>query len=411
MNRYVWLGVVIVAVVVAALALSFCSEVRQAVDTSQNSTTTDEQAGADQAGTDQAGTDQAGADQAGADAGASTTGEETATATSEGTSPPAEESGAAGDQDATDPNATDASTETGSTAGSSSESEAAEAPILPTFDIVRVGPDGSAVIAGRAAPGSTVTVTVDGQAIGSAVADERGEWVLLPGAAMPAGDHEIALTAQTPTGETVAAASSVLMSVPEAGAGGETLAVLVPDDDAAVSVPLQTPSSDASGGDATAVPVPETGIVSGDLALDSVDYDEAGNVTVGGRAAPGAKLRIYLDNRLAGEAAAVAGRWQSRLTLPVEQGLHSLRVDQIDAAGAVLARVETPFLREVSVALPAEKRWIVQPGNSLWRIARRTYGEGLRYTVIYEANRSQIRDPDLIYPGQIFAMPEEAAAP
>jgi nucleoid-associated protein YgaU len=49
---------------------------------------------------------------------------------------------------------------------------------------------------------------------------------------------------------------------------------------------------------------------------------------------------------------------------------------------------------------------VVQPGNSLWRIARRAYGSGFQYTVIYEANADQIRDPDLIYPGQIFAVPE-----
>ena len=48
----------------------------------------------------------------------------------------------------------------------------------------------------------------------------------------------------------------------------------------------------------------------------------------------------------------------------------------------------------------------MQPGNSLWRIARRNYGEGIRYTVIYQANREQIRDPDLIYPGQVFEVPE-----
>ncbi|MCM0019941.1 MAG: LysM peptidoglycan-binding domain-containing protein, partial [Tagaea sp.] len=46
------------------------------------------------------------------------------------------------------------------------------------------------------------------------------------------------------------------------------------------------------------------------------------------------------------------------------------------------------------------------PGNSLWRISRRIYGEGLRYTTIYAANREQIRDPDLIFPGQIFAVPK-----
>ncbi|HJN60936.1 MAG TPA: LysM peptidoglycan-binding domain-containing protein, partial [Alphaproteobacteria bacterium] len=48
---------------------------------------------------------------------------------------------------------------------------------------------------------------------------------------------------------------------------------------------------------------------------------------------------------------------------------------------------------------------VVQPGNSLWRIARRAYGGGVYYTEIYGANRAQILDPDMIFPGQILALP------
>ena len=49
---------------------------------------------------------------------------------------------------------------------------------------------------------------------------------------------------------------------------------------------------------------------------------------------------------------------------------------------------------------------IVQPGNSLWRIARRVLGEGTHYVHIFEANQERIRDPDLIYPGQVFEVPK-----
>jgi nucleoid-associated protein YgaU len=48
---------------------------------------------------------------------------------------------------------------------------------------------------------------------------------------------------------------------------------------------------------------------------------------------------------------------------------------------------------------------IVSKGDNLWRISQRTYGKGVRYTVIYGANQEQIRNPDLIYPGQIFVLP------
>jgi nucleoid-associated protein YgaU len=76
--------------------------------------------------------------------------------------------------------------------------------------------------------------------------------------------------------------------------------------------------------------------------------------------------------------------------------------------GRVAQRMEMPFARaEPSAELGAgsSDRIVVQPGNSLWRIARRVYGEGTRYSVIYQANREMIRDPNLIYPGQVFALP------
>ena len=56
----------------------------------------------------------------------------------------------------------------------------------------------------------------------------------------------------------------------------------------------------------------------------------------------------------------------------------------------------------------ASGKAIIRRGDNLWTIARRVYGEGLRYTTIYQANTGQIRDPDRIYPGQVFELPEDA---
>ncbi len=52
---------------------------------------------------------------------------------------------------------------------------------------------------------------------------------------------------------------------------------------------------------------------------------------------------------------------------------------------------------------------IIKPGDNLWRISRKTYGRGIRYTTIYNANRDQIRNPSRIYIGQIFKIPELAS--
>ncbi len=60
--------------------------------------------------------------------------------------------------------------------------------------------------------------------------------------------------------------------------------------------------------------------------------------------------------------------------------------------------------------VPEVNTAIVSRGDNLWRISRRIYGQGTRYTVIYDANQAQIRNPDRIYPGQVFVLPPEKAA-
>ena len=273
----------------------------------------------------------------------------------------------------------------------------------PTFDVVRIGPEGHAVIAGRAAPGARVTVTEGETVIGEVTADKRGEWVLTPEAPIEPGTREFGLAARAGEAEPVESESVVVLAVPErapAPGTGETgtLAVLLPRE-GGVSRVLQEPAGGVGLKGA------------GELSLDTVDYDQAGNLALGGRGAQGAKVMVYLNDRFIGGAEVDAqGRWRVEPEAPVAPGLHTLRVDQVGAAGTVVARIETSFSR-ASFRLPGagDDLVIVQPGNSLWRIARRTYGGGIkggmRYVLIYEANRDQIRDPDLIYPGQIFVLP------
>lgn len=143
------------------------------------------------------------------------------------------------------------------------------------------------------------------------------------------------------------------------------------------------------------------------LGLDVVDYDTAGSIRFAGTAPPNAAIRIYVNDAHAGDAQADAeGRWAVVPPVAPEVGRHRLRVDQIAANGAVSARIELPFQRdEVPPASVADGRVVVQPGNNLWRLARAAYGSGVRYTTIFQANRDQIRNPDLIYPGQVFTVP------
>ncbi len=267
----------------------------------------------------------------------------------------------------------------------------AQAAALPTFDIVRVERDGQTVAAGRAEPGSKIRLIDNGTVLAEAVADSRGEWVIVLDEPLAPGDRQLRLEAELPDGTLLNSEQVVSISVPE-NPDAEALVVLQGPD---------TPSKVLQG----------TGVVAdgGALSLDTVDYGADGVVIFSGKAPAGTDVRIYVDNEPFGDARADdKGRWVFNTDKPITPGVHDLRVDQIDGQGMVLSRLEAPFERatqaEVDMVLQ-DGKVVIQPGNNLWTIARRLYGSGFKYTVIYQANQAQIRDPDLIYPGQVFETP------
>ncbi len=304
------------------------------------------------------------------------------------------------------------------------------APLTPSFDVVRVTPDGHAVIAGRGAPGADITVHNGDRTLATGRADGNGEFVITPETRLAPGNQELTLSARAPDGTETRGSGSVLVLMP-LPQGSPAPAV------ASNSAPKPAPNPGPNPGPnpapnpaaspavseapapapaATAVLLPDnagpprllqTPGVPGKLALNSVDYGEQGDIRFAGSAKASAPIRVYVDNKPVGETSAnESGQWTITPPAAVEPGLHRLRVDQLGSGGRVLSRVELPFQRTaLPVAMTGQDRAIVQPGENLWRIARRSYGAGTRYTVIYLANRDQIRDPNLIYPGQVFAMP------
>ncbi len=313
----------------------------------------------------------------------------------------------------------------------------------PTFDVVRVEPDGSTVVAGTAAPGAEVTVYADSAPLAAATADADGNFVALfraePSGAPRAltlgagdlrSDDTVLLLPNTPA-PSASAPSASAPSAPASSAPAQS----APE---GVATATATPGGAATAEPAAAPEVAATAIIRADsvevlpapgsggrVALGSISYTEAGAVTLAGVGAPGSAIRAYVDGRLSREATVDgSGRWAFALD-DVAAGLYTLRIDQVSADGKVASRVETPFQRDYPRAplprpggasgdapaptgVPLGGAITVQPGNNLWTIAREHYGSGVLYTQIFTANRALIRDPERIYPGQIFTMPELA---
>ncbi len=257
---------------------------------------------------------------------------------------------------------------------------------LPAIDVLRTGPGGDAVIAGRALPGAVVRLHDVGRGIdiGQVVADGRGEWVLVPELPLGAGVRLLAAESGGAGDAGVALSDPVVVVVPEAGQG----------DGVAVETPVR-------GGARLLRRPPAAGAGDGlDLAL--VDRDEDGRLTFAGLAAAGDTVHLYLDNRFVGRVrAGDDGSWRLAARGP-HQGRHVSRADAVNARGKVMARVEREW-DAAADSLPAGVAAAARLEAGAWRITRRAGDGGTVSTVVYRSDAGERRDPDVLYPGQVVS--------
>lgn len=329
--------------------------------------------------------------------------------------------------------------------------------LAPQFDLVRVTDLGDVLIAGKAPATSTVAALIDEEQVSQTVSSSAGEFVLMFEVEPTPMPRVLELEVRLPSGDRVRSVDTLMLAPSSAAlAAAETgtplqspratmreveVAPLFPpaDTPAQPEVAQEAPapdlagqtSADAASGTSPAqeqVPLAllvrpdgsvqmlgEAGRVpqqqgAGAVRIDAVSYDAQGEVSVSGRSATGgADLQIYIDNQPILRARAQAdGNWQAELA-GIERGVYQLRVDELDAAAQVISRAEIPFERvtpEIAREATGPQALIVQPGNTLWAMSEDQFGDGRRYMRIFEANRDQIRNPDLIYPGQVFVLPD-----
>ena len=301
---------------------------------------------------------------------------------------------------------------------------------VPTFDVARIEPTGEAVIAGRAAPGATVELLRDGEVHDRAVADQSGQFVIVP-PLLPPGTYDLTLRSRQPDGKQATSRQNVAVALKPKASDRPVVALITPNKP---SVLLSQP--------AAAPPA------AGAVVVETVELEPGGKFHVSGQARAGAALRLYLnDSFIASVTAAADGRFAVTINEGVAPGSYRVRVDEASTSGSVRARAEVPFsvpdtavtasvmaqtatskrpdtaaprlaaagttvLQDggsppSAVVVPKITTTTVSRGDSLWRLSQLSYGAGTRYAVIYKANREQIRNPNLIYPGQVFVLPAQ----
>lgn len=329
----------------------------------------------------------------------------------------------------------------------------------PSFDVVRVEPNGEAVIGGRARPDAAIELLMTeagGAAAASeprvlqrAVTDASGLFAMTNGP-LPAGAHVLSLRVRAPDGSWTPSRQTVSVTIQPPKP--PLVALLAPDKAATlISSPEQGQGAGQGSGQAqgqAATGAPGEGMASGDGAgkpaspdaaagnarISQVETDDDGRLFVVGSARPGANVRLYLnDALLASGVASASGAIEFALQSPLPAGDYRVRLDMVDpATGKVLSRAEAPWenaratsaggaagaqakdgqgastgkkpSRDAIQAVPVRTH-VVARGDTLWSISRRTYQLGSRYTTIYDANQDQIADANRIYPGQVFVLP------
>jgi nucleoid-associated protein YgaU len=251
----------------------------------------------------------------------------------------------------------------------------------PEFDVVRVDPTGNAVIAGRAAPGASVTIRSGTNVIGIVTADQSGAFAIAPDSPLPAGGQQLTLSETLPGGQVVNSQSNATVDVPaQTAAKAPALSVL----------------SGPGGSKVLSGQGPQAGT----LGLGTVDYDADGHAIFSGTAKAGDHVTLALGNDKIGDAVAGPdGHWHLAAKVPQADGTLSVTDGALPAATA-------PFALETLPDALADGHVVIAPGQNLWLIARHVYGHGNMYTLIYNANESEIHDPNLIFPGQAFALPK-----
>jgi len=333
-----------------------------------------------------------------------------------------------------------------------SESAASNA---PTFDVLRVEPSGSIVIAGKAAKNATVDLLSRGAVIGTTKSMDSGDFVIALDNPLKPGDYQLELRSTMPDGTAMTSLETAIVSIPEVKTG-QVLALVEQSGqpsrmitkpqavEPAAPTPGQTETAAAPKGDKpVAAPA-----VKALIAVEAVEI-EGSKIFIAGTAEPGATVKVYANSGLLGTTkTSPNGRFLLQTVQELAVGDYIIRADMLGKDGmTVVARAAVPFKREAGERVAAvapettvtpsdgdgtqtstgavapqgdgqvpqtaealknvDGSVIIRRGDNLWRISRRTYGAGVRYTTIYLANKEQIRNPNMIFPGQVFALPDK----
>jgi nucleoid-associated protein YgaU len=301
-----------------------------------------------------------------------------------------------------------------------------------TIDLARVKPDGAAVFAGTAAPNAKIRIFEGDILLGETIANANGEWVIVLEKSLAAGQHLISVAMERSDGTTEMADRSLAVEIYQ-DTETKPLVALLPETATEVPVLIQSPDdvdktkSAATASEATATgtivaaaeaapakPQAKSQIAASQIAAlapSAIVWRDASRILISGTSRGGVRVTVNDAKGQFGEALVLAdGAWQVAGSLDMDIAVNQLRFALFDDANQIIARYDLPVkARDLAKGQDGSPLVVVNKGDMLWRIAYHQLGEGVKYVDIVRRNQQDIADPDLIYPKQIFAVPQSSA--
>lgn len=298
----------------------------------------------------------------------------------------------------------------------------------PAFSSVGVDHRGRASFTGTASPGDRVSVVRGSKVLGRAFAGRDGSWTIefrVPQAREP---YELKVEALRSGGEVVAGPQWAIVSAPESSGGLPRITLAGLEQSATETSPTKPEAATPA---TTEAAQPDVGII-----IEKVVVDAKGAASLRGKADAGGTIKVQLGGKdVASTKVATNGVWSLIVTNTSAAAVKSARVVLQSASGqeldfsefplalpaAAVVPVELPVASKVasqsSAAMPPALSGTFKPkrergyfvkvrrGDSLWKLAKRHYGDGRKWTKIMKANSKRLGDPDVIRPGRRLYLP------
>ncbi len=284
-----------------------------------------------------------------------------------------------------------------------------EIEIFPEIDIIKVSPDGSFVIAGKGQPNSNINISNKGNLIDSSIVDSDGKWVVVSKENLKTGDNLISIDQINNNGLVLRHKQLFITKIDEHKKDQPLVISVTNKNGENISI-IQQPSEQQ-----------KIYKVENDLGIKkkiksnqkifnvkTIFFNENGFVSIKGKVNFGKKIELYINKKIMETIKIENSKWQYNSDKTIDYGLHDLLVVLKSDKDEILDKITLPFMRvEMPYNDVPENFILIKPGDMLWTIAYRLYGDPFKYIQIFEENKDQITNPDLIFPGQLFSIPLE----